>query len=641
MKKIIISILSLTVINLTFGQITTPVNTGTTRSGEFPLANSSTRGGDFDGDGVDDVNDLDDDNDGILDATEMYSSHNGGDTDNDGNLDGYDRDSDNDGIADIVEARGIDINGDGEVDGFVDLNSDGWDDGISANPLPGVDPDGDPNWSGVDLDSDNDGITDVIEAGGSDPDNNGQIGTGTSLTILDSDFDGFSDLVDTDNGGIALSVPNTDGLGRPDYADLDSDNDGIVDNIEAQTTASYLTPIPSGNDSDTDGVMDTYDNIIGFGGMGILPINTDGTDRPDYMDTNSDNDADSDALEGWDTDNNGTANVVPSGFDNDADGLDNAFDVNDIVWYPNNLQSPTSFPNMDFISTSERDWREAGFLDTDNDNIADSFDIDDDNDGLPDSVELATAVNAGDTDLDGVADNLDLDSDNDGIRDVIEAGGIDPDNDGIIGTGPITDTDGDGWSNITDSDNGGTALPNPDTDGDGKKNFQDVDSDGDTVLDSIENDPFATGNGPVDTDGDGIPNYIDTNDDEDYLITTNEADEDGNGTLDNCDGDAIPDYLDPDPCGLFIPNGFSPDGDGINDNFVINGLMLYPGTKLSILNRWGNRVYYQANYNNTWDGTGNEGVTIGGNLLPIGTYFYVLDLNNGEEPLSGYVYINR
>src|SRR5688572_5700185 len=537
MKYIIISILSLTIANLTFAQIVRPIAIHQTNAGETleakAQATGSERGGDFDGDGINDNDDLDDDNDGILDVTETLSAYNNGDTDNDGNPDWLDRDSDNDGISDIIEARGLDMNGNGEVDGFIDINNDGWDDNMALIPLPGVDPDGDPNWNGADLDSDNDGITDVIEAGGSDPDNNGQIGTGTGTTIPDLDGDGLSDLVDTDNGGTALMLPNTDGMGRPNYADLDSDNDGIVDNIEAQATATYITPIPSGNDSDKDGLMDTYDNIVGFGGMGIIPINTDGSDNPDYTDSNSDNDDDSDALEGWDTDNNGTSNTLPTAIDSDGDGMDNAYDVNDIVWYSNNLQTPASFPNMDYIATPELDWREVGFWDTDNDSIANSFDIDDDNDGLPDSVELATAVNAGDTDLDGITDNLDLDSDNDGIKDVIEVGGIDPDNDGIIGTGPITDTDADGWSNITDNDNGGTALLNPDTDGDGKKNFQDVDSDGDTVLDSIENDPFNTGTGPVDTDGDGIPNYIDPNDDEDYLVTSNEADEDNNGILDD------------------------------------------------------------------------------------------------------------
>ena len=59
--------------------------------------------------------------------------------------------------------------------------------------------------------------------------------------MTDTDGDGLADAIDPDNGGIALPVPNTDSdtLGLADYIDIDSDGDGIVDNIEAQTTAGY------------------------------------------------------------------------------------------------------------------------------------------------------------------------------------------------------------------------------------------------------------------------------------------------------------------------------------------------------------------------------------------------------------------
>ena len=119
------------------------------------------------------------------------------------------------------------------------------------------------------------------------------------------------------------------------------------------------------------------------------------------------------------------------------------------------------------------------------------------------------SFNVIDTDTDGLIDSWDLDSDNDGIYDVIEAGGIDSDGDGIIGSGPITDTDGDGWSDITDPNNGGTLLPDPDTDGDGKKNRVDLDSDGDGCKDVIEA-------GFPDGDGDGklgglVPPTVDSN----------------------------------------------------------------------------------------------------------------------------------
>jgi gliding motility-associated-like protein len=83
-----------------------------------------------------------------------------------------------------------------------------------------------------------------------------------------------------------------------------------------------------------------------------------------------------------------------------------------------------------------------------------------------------------------------------------------------------------------------------------------------------------------------------------------------------------------------VPNGFTPDGDGINDKFVIVGLDSYTSKALTIYNRYGNMVYETNNYQNDWDGSSN------GSELPDGTYFYILELN-GSETKSGYVYINR
>ena len=122
-----------------------------------------------------------------------------------------------------------------------------------------------------------------------------------------------------------------------------------------------------------------------------------------------------------------------------------------------------------------------------------------------------------------------------------------------------------------------------------------------------------------------------------------EGDEDQDGVYDDCDLDGIPDYLDPDPCGDFtIPSGFSPDGDGVNDFFIIEGIEAYPDATLKIINRWGNRVYESAGgYPNDWDGTNQFGMTIGSRDLPVGTYFYILDLGDGSEIIKGYVFINK
>ena len=92
---------------------------------------------------------------------------------------------------------------------------------------------------------------------------------------------------------------------------------------------------------------------------------------------------------------------------------------------------------------------------------------------------------------------------------------------------------------------------------------------------------------------------------------------------------------------FFIPEGFSPNGDGINDLFVIRGIDNYPNNKIVIFNRWGNKVFEANPYQNTWDGKCMIGLRIGGDDLPIGTYFYLLDLGNGSNAIKGTIYLNR
>ena len=88
--------------------------------------------------------------------------------------------------------------------------------------------------------------------------------------------------------------------------------------------------------------------------------------------------------------------------------------------------------------------------------------------------------------------------------------------------------------------------------------------------------------------------------------------------------------------GVHVPEGFSPNGDKINDFFVIPDIFDYPDNKLTIYNRWGNVVFEKAGYDNTWSGTKlNTDV-----LLPAGTYFYVLNLGNGRSK-NGYLYIRK
>jgi len=87
------------------------------------------------------------------------------------------------------------------------------------------------------------------------------------------------------------------------------------------------------------------------------------------------------------------------------------------------------------------------------------------------------------------------------------------------------------------------------------------------------------------------------------------------------------------PRTLFIPNIFTPNGDNINDRFVIPGLADYPKSRLKILNRWGNEVYFSSDYQNDWDGYG----------LNEGTYFYSLVLQDGGKEIvyKGWVLLKR
>ncbi len=86
-----------------------------------------------------------------------------------------------------------------------------------------------------------------------------------------------------------------------------------------------------------------------------------------------------------------------------------------------------------------------------------------------------------------------------------------------------------------------------------------------------------------------------------------------------------------------IPTAFTPDGDGVNDTWIIPDLnKFYPDCKVVIVNRWGNTIFESEGYTQPWNGR------FKGKDLPFGSYFFVIDFNNGsDEPLSGSVTIIR
>ena len=76
---------------------------------------------------------------------------------------------------------------------------------------------------------------------------------------------------------------------------------------------------------------------------------------------------------------------------------------------------------------------------------------------------------------------------------------------------------------------------------------------------------------------------------------------------------------------LHIVDGFSPNDDGVNETFVIEGISEYPDNRLMIFNRWGNTVLDQKGYDNSWTGYWDDNNT----YLPSGTYFYIFETGDG------------
>ena len=86
---------------------------------------------------------------------------------------------------------------------------------------------------------------------------------------------------------------------------------------------------------------------------------------------------------------------------------------------------------------------------------------------------------------------------------------------------------------------------------------------------------------------------------------------------------------------LEIPSGFTPNNDGIHDEWAIYGLYNFPDVVVSVHNRWGQKVFFSEGYNIPWDGK-NNGVD-----LPIATYYYVIELKDSEKVFNGTVTIKR
>ena len=491
--------------------------------------------------------------------------------------------------------------------------------------------------------------------------------------LIDCDGDGVLDsteIYDDDTNPFNSCSLNINNITLVVSSRDDCDGDGVtnekedIDNTNPINQCSYLLSSVStstslawqGSDCDGDGVLNEIELIDG----------TNINDRCDYR------------FE--------SLSIFPDqGFDCDGDGVSNFQEIKNDNTNPQDScdfnPSSTDFPkknewkNLDcdgdgFINSSDEfPLDKFEWFDNDSDGIGDNQDLDDDNDGIEDVVE-----GIDDLDNDGIPNYLDIDSDGDGCFDVSEAGYIDLDLDGIIGSGtPEIDFNGKvsssvGYSGIADNDANG-------------------------VFDFLENgSPVEIYLEPI---GEQIINRGSTN--EIYILANSESsinyiwqvskkvvsstsynqwveisdNKIYSGTKTNkltiynpsynmegwrfrvitsspdyiCGGEIISESSELIITNLVIPSAFSPDADGINDLWTIRGGLNenYPNNKIVIFNRWGIKVYESKGYQNDWDGTYNNNMsTTSSSNLPVGTYFYVLDLNgDGSDVRKGYVYITR
>lgn len=116
------------------------------------------------------------------------------------------------------------------------------------------------------------------------------------------------------------------------------------------------------------------------------------------------------------------------------------------------------------------------------------------------------------------------------------------------------------------------------------------------------------------------------------LSTVNETDRDDTNNSDNAEV-AVNNCLE-------IPQGISPNNDSSNDFLVIPCIEDYPENRIKIFNRLGVQIYQSDNYRNNWDGKPNMGFPETSSLLPVGTYYYILEIPELQKPVIGWLYLN-
>ncbi|MCM5663079.1 DUF7507 domain-containing protein [Galbibacter mesophilus] len=334
-------------------------------------------------------------------------------------------------------------------------------------------------------------------------------------------------------GNLGVGIQDLTVLSRPLMCD--EDQDGIFNQVDL--------------DSDGDGCSDAFEGDGGFVGNDLTTSNIDGGNSGDEF--------------------NGYGAPVELNLGNDVDTnpTSPSYGVPIIAGAGQNIgNAQTLDPDADSDGIGDTcDCFDNTLTDTDGDGVPDEDDVDSDNDGIFDAVEGDETV---DTDSDGIPDYLDLDSDNDGIPDTIEA----------LGDNSIIDcsySDGDVIDPTTLCETGESSageITPIDTDGDTIPDYLDLDSDGDTCPDGLEAE-YAEVN----------VNTVDFS-----TVTTADVDPDGLVTAIGCNPPSTNEWIDnsiSDACceidettliaTPFAPSTCSPANDGF---ITVNGGNLLPST---------------------------------------------------------------
>jgi hypothetical protein len=251
----------------------------------------------------------------------------------------------------------------------------------------------------------------------------GDSSNGNDASVRDASPDVIVYGPDADGDGITDVDENAplfdhDGDSTPDYLDVDSDNDGVPDELER------------------------------VGVPGSRPVDSDNDGAPDFRDLDSDaNDIPDSAEGGTDLDEDRIPNSAD--MDNDGDFASDVFEIGPTASAPIDFDDDGTPDYLDFDSDndtiSDRDEYSPSNADTDMDGMPDRYDADSDNDTLTDAMEAGDAdyrTTARDLDGDGTPDFRDPDADGDGLADREEV---------RLGTNPFSaDTDGDDVSDLVE-----------------------------------------------------------------------------------------------------------------------------------------------------------------------------------------------